>query len=354
MLTLSGPADRIPEAKAMATALILRSQEHRQQAGPFLPQRIETHVNGNTLQLPEHMPSVSPHVQPPNPTMSWPLWLMLQAAMMDNGPPPHVPMAWLTHFMHAELNSQGKARTRRARAHAAETEEDEAEEEAVQYGSQTETNEGEPEGEPRYGTPSPQFVYISPAREPTGLHIKIQCLGLVTLQDWGVHHWEPITTETEDKIKTAFPKQYPRDPTPSMCVSCKQFHTPPCPGWHCGEHSDFVRNLVEHGEFHPWLKSFKEKFLQAHTDALAKRQDELVIALACKAGVNRSVGMCSIVAHILEQQGHKVTKIWLSKHIMRQREICTDCAFCRDGYSAVYKKFRALEAAAAMYRQIAC
>jgi len=317
----------------MATALILKSQEDRPHAGPILPQRIATHVNGNTLQLPEHMPSVPPHVPPPHPTMSWPLWLMWQAAMWHNGPPPHLPMP---------------------RAHAAETEEDEAEEEAMQYGSQTETNECEPEDEPGYGTPSPQWVYISPAREPTGLHIKIQCLGLLTLHGWGVCHWEPLTTEMEDTIKTAFPNQYPKDPTPSMCVSCKQFHTPQCPKGHCGEHSYFVCSLVKHGDFHPWLTSFKEKFLQAHTDALNKRQDELVIALACKAGVNRSVGMCSIVAHILEAEGHKVSKVWLSKHIMRQRELCTDCVFCRDGYSAHYNKHRALEAAAAMYRQIAC
>ena len=349
MLTLSGPAHKIPEAKAMATALILKSQEEKQEGdpytGPILPQRIATHVNGNTLQLPEYMTSVPP----PHETMSFPLWVMWQAALFHNGALPHVPMPWLTDYVYASVGSKGNAV-----AHATETEEDEAEEEAVQYGSHTETNEGEPEDEPGYGTPSPQWVYISPAREPTGLHIKIQCLGLLTLHGWGVCHWEPLTTEMEDKIKTAFPKQYPRHPTPSMCVSCKQFHTPQCPDWHCGEHSDFVSKLVEHGDFHTWLKSFKEKFLQAHADARAKRQDELVIALVCKRGLHRSVGMCSIVAHILEAEGHKVSKAWLSEHIMQQREICTDCSYCRDGYSAVHKKCRALEAAVAMYRQIAC
>ena len=64
MLTLSGPAHKIPEAKAMATALILKSQEEKQEGdpytGPILPQRIATHVNGNTLQLPEYMTSVPP------------------------------------------------------------------------------------------------------------------------------------------------------------------------------------------------------------------------------------------------------------------------------------------------------
>ena len=154
-----------------------------------------------------------------------------------------------------------------------------------------------------------------------------------------------------EQAAKAFTWRYPDFKKPDQWVGCKQFSYPRCPPYHCGEHSKFICDLVAHERFPAWLASFKIEFLEKQADLDDNDEDELVIALCCKAGINRSVGLCAIVAHILEAEGHRVTKAWLSEDEMEHRGICMNCVDCKSGHHANGNKRRALRNAVAMYRQ---
>ena len=80
--------------------------------------------------------------------------------------------------------------------------------------------------------------------------------------------------------------------------------------------------------------------------------DEIALALCCKAGINRSVGFCAIFAFILDREGFEVHKVWLSQSVMTHRRICMDCNFCKTGSEDKHEKMRAFEDAVRLWRSI--
>ena len=81
-------------------------------------------------------------------------------------------------------------------------------------------------------------------------------------------------------------------------------------------------------------------------------KDEVVIALCCKAGINRSVGLAAIVSHILETEGFEVQIVRLSKAQMTHRNICMDFNFCKTGSEAKLEKKLALAKAVGLWRSL--
>ena len=81
-------------------------------------------------------------------------------------------------------------------------------------------------------------------------------------------------------------------------------------------------------------------------------KDEIVLALCCKAGINRLVGLGAIATQSLEQEGFEVHNVWLSKSEMIHRRICMDCDFCKTGSDAKLDNKLALELAVRMWRSI--
>ena len=175
------------------------------------------------------------------------------------------------------------------------------------------------------------------------------------LKHLGVDPTAPWGDVLVEEAASAFTLLYPEFKSPNMWVNCNPFFYPKCPENHCGEHSRFICGLVAHERFRAWLASFKCKFLekQANLDVNDEDEyeDELVIALCCRAGINRSIGLCAIVAHILEAEGHKVSKAWLSQDEMQDRGICMNCVCCKSGEQAMKNKIRAFDYAVAVYRQ---
>ena len=80
--------------------------------------------------------------------------------------------------------------------------------------------------------------------------------------------------------------------------------------------------------------------------------DEIVIALCCRAGINRSVGLAAIVIHVLEQEGFEVQNVWLSKAQMTHRNIRMDCNFCKTGSEAKLEKKLAPARAVGLWRSL--
>ena len=78
--------------------------------------------------------------------------------------------------------------------------------------------------------------------------------------------------------------------------------------------------------------------------------DEMVIALCCKAGHNRSVGLGALVTYIFEQEGYSVLKLWLSESVMNHKQLCIEC--CKTDSEAKCCKLCAFEDAVRLLRSI--
>ena len=150
------------------------------------------------------------------------------------------------------------------------------------------------------------------------------------------------------RIKLAFQKRYTHVKTPDKVVDCRQLHDHKGPRNHCGAHPTFVSSLLKHPRFAPWLASSKEtcQILRA----MYLEGDEMVIALCCKHGHNRSVGLGAIVTYILEQEGYSVHKVWLSQSVMTHRQICLEC--CKTDSEAKCCFLRAFKDAVRLWRSI--
>ena len=284
MLTLAGPKAQIEKAKDLAIAFIIRSQANPPRMQPMQ----------QNLQLFQQM-------QQFQQMMAMGPW------MMGAGFP--MPMSSMAPA--AFSCASGTAST----ASMSEEEEEDCVDSDDDW---EETCKDE--------APSPVMIPDSPAY---GIKkVVIYCLGLQTL---GVpSYWHCFDDSMTRRVVDAFDRRYAGYRLPDIYMDCRMFNEKKCPKHHCGEHTDFIIELVVgrlKDIFHGWLKEFKETF-EAH-EQKHPSTIPFCIGMTCYAGIHNSVGLGRISEHILGSAGYNVELIWLSPRNIDERGICTWCPQCQ-------------------------
>lgn len=177
--------------------------------------------------------------------------------------------------------------------------------------------------------------------------IRITTVGLEDLPgvDTRDYRWNDAN---EKQIIEAFCKKYPDDPKPSLYLDARCFHEPRCEEKHTGELDNFLLALTEHPEMKNWwLKYVKGSFVYNNrfNDEYSDVESCYMILVACKAGINRSVGCASLLKSIFEDLGiHVEPTLHGSRRKWRSRSYCDHCSRCRCDQPSFLKKEAARKA----------
>ena len=177
--------------------------------------------------------------------------------------------------------------------------------------------------------------------------IAITTVGLEDLPGIDTRDYE-WNHENEQKIIEAYCKNYPTEYRPSLYMDARCFHEDRCEDKHIGELDNFLLKLTEHPAFKGWwLKEVKEAFV--YNDRFNEEYADIdacfSILVACKAGINRSVGSASLLRAIFVDLGLDVIPaVHKSQRKWQARQYCDFCARCRCDRPSFLKKQAARKA----------
>ena len=163
-------------------------------------------------------------------------------------------------------------------------------------------------------------------------------------------HWYSLDDQQLELVAKAFPKRYDDVAQPDLYVDARLFREWRCPNSCTGENHDFIDALVKDRRFGKWLREFKGVLDAEDRNFISG--GACTIAVCCKAGINRSIGCCRVLEHVLTSSGFLVDIIWLSKPQIDRRRICYKCAHCRYGRFQTHKKACALDDAFRLWQTL--
>ena len=102
-----------------------------------------------------------------------------------------------------------------------------------------------------------------------------------------------------------------------LSVDARGLRWPQGPKGHSGEHEQAVDIVCKHKKFKNWLSDVKETFL------MLSDSEQIVIAVVCKSGINKSVTCGRILAEIFSLEGVAISLCHLEKNMWQQRGLCT-------------------------------
>ena len=116
----------------------------------------------------------------------------------------------------------------------------------------------------------------------------------------------------------------------NMWVDARMFHSCKelCPSGHSGEHDECIKQVIEHGYFGRWLSDVKDRFMTTDPEETGPH---MKIAVACRAGTNRSVSAARIFTEILKESHFIVgAPVHLSQHEWGRKGMCSgNCSNCK-------------------------
>jgi RNase adaptor protein for sRNA GlmZ degradation len=102
---------------------------------------------------------------------------------------------------------------------------------------------------------------------------------------------------SDQAMKDAMLWRFDNVPSPDIIVDCrKDLNDSRCPYKHSGLHVDFLQQLIYMKRFDQILAHVKEELIEFEANNVDN--DRIIIAMACKAGTHRSVGIGNVLANL--------------------------------------------------------
>jgi hypothetical protein len=320
MMTLSGPANEIDNARAMADAMVLASQDEVLDQMPITPP-----CEGPKPRIMPSLPKMHqppprpPYVPPPshpgvyqpfmmNPWYVWPYHPPMHAPPLQ--PPPQRSQQELPP---QEINTptRSPSPTPSPTSVAAEPQPKRS----------------------RVQTEELETVAVDP--DQRGI-VKIKCF-VFGLDYCGAHPAHEWNDKLVNKLQDTLPRLY-EVPWIDMWVDARRFNWPNFPKHHIGENEEAITIVTESPKFGDWLASIKVAFATMQT----KHPQEFTfnVGVACKQGLKRSVACARILSSIWAARGFQVREP--RRLSFRGGQCDGKCNCCQSGERATAMKKEAL------------